>query len=721
MKSKGSRKRSSVEPSRTELSDEDLNEVAGGVFGLERLFGSHSVDATTPEPVVKSGSTAARMQVERDVFDNKPTTNLPKTAIDRSLKGLSDGLVRLAPPPEAFATPQLADAHLAKLASFRKLIERNEVGVLTNQNLTENERQDRLNALEQLHIQRSKFEQTTRMQRDDLVVKPMLDAHAAIAESGLTQDVLTQIADAIAATRGIAMHTLSDAHRESLAKKRDEMATTLKRLGTKAKSDEALALAGRLEQMIVPLGAGPRIRFEHARYDNSTTPVLISKGLEANLAEQTEARATVDARRIRGRYPNVSSITEAKDQSPNFGRVAMLESMGIKPGQETLFLNKKLPRVIAHLESLAGKQGAYYFHIKGHAMAIFTDPATNTYRFFDPNYGLYRFYSPKEFAEKVIRFVNDNYSNAKKRYPFTIDYNLETRVNQGVGDGNKDLGNGVCAAMSAHVGRWFLEHPNYKGVVTAQMLGLGEFDPQSAQRAKPARTPAASSGQILDELFALEKKGKFDDIFKMIAEKRKTDPDNVFLKKLESQYAALAKSNSAAFEKAIGEGDVLFQQGKFALAFEKYWEQAVNLKNADKQTALAHDKAKLAFSRAPFARVNMEQRRLKEAMIKGDRAMKAKDYESARYYYHFQVAKKLALEPEKKTLVADLAKLRRSKQWDTILTKIATLRKGNEGDMFLLALEKSYQAEKALAAVAQKRGRFRSNDFFMGFIPIALR
>ncbi len=114
-----------------------------------------------------------------------------------------------------------------------------------------------------------------------------------------------------------------------------------------------------------------------------------------------------------------------------------------------------------------------------HAMLIAVDPATRTYHFFDPNSGLYRLPNQYEFAEYVSDHIRGRYDYAHPPGSDVLRIYRTLEVGQ-VAEATSQhaLSKGVCYAMSVHMARWLFEHPGYDGPLSAEAMGLGDFNVQ---------------------------------------------------------------------------------------------------------------------------------------------------------------------------------------------------------------------------------------------------
>ena len=122
--------------------------------------------------------------------------------------------------------------------------------------------------------------------------------------------------------------------------------------------------------------------------------------------------------------------------------------------------------------------------IPSHALMISTDPQAGSYRFFEPNLGIYKFDDPEIFAETVSDYLNSMYNGAEGFDPKRLSSHLEVSVNQG-GDQQLHLNQGVCRGLCVHVAKWLLEHPDFRGELTPEMLGLYEFEMLPRYQTRP--------------------------------------------------------------------------------------------------------------------------------------------------------------------------------------------------------------------------------------------
>ncbi len=259
-------------------------------------------------------------------------------------------------------------------------------------------------------------------------------------------------------------------------------------------------------------GADRRVRFEHARYKiGAQYPDLVSQKLYSETKSKLAAAAgdvlrlrsprknLADAKAAYSLWGKVRSHQQADEKATQaqypflftgsrsnvVDTVPMLRSTGVEPTGRQSFQDASLHQSIAGLEQTARRGGVSFVTTPGHAMMIAADPKTNTYRFFDPNSGIYRFDDPAEFAAQVTDHIDRTYNNSS-HHPFaqaglprpqaTMRAHLEVALEQGTSR-SASLDSGVCAAMSAHTGRWFLEHqgrmPEHLDAAT---IGLPGFD-----------------------------------------------------------------------------------------------------------------------------------------------------------------------------------------------------------------------------------------------------
>jgi tetratricopeptide (TPR) repeat protein len=91
-----------------------------------------------------------------------------------------------------------------------------------------------------------------------------------------------------------------------------------------------------------------------------------------------------------------------------------------------------------------------------------------------------KFSDPATFA-KVAAAVSDSYQpGANNTVGVDVRPYIEAPISQSGVNSNFSLSEGICVAMSQHVAKFFLEHPNFKGDVTAKLLDLTEFDEAQA-------------------------------------------------------------------------------------------------------------------------------------------------------------------------------------------------------------------------------------------------
>ena len=281
-------------------------------------------------------------------------------------------------------------------------------------------------------------------------------------------------------------------------------------------------LKSKLDNLVIPPGAGSKVRFGQAQYQmnltNSLGPHLSRRSpakdfndwLEKPLGERTAEmrkkaqRALEQEKDFVERFKSTSAalLEEVKKKSKEyphriavdladkdiFGKVRTVSNM---VDIDTLHRNgldfaaaaeKKYDALDPDMSAVKGafleiskqKQVAQ-LGIPGHAMMIATDPEAGVYRFFDPNVGIYKFDDPKIFSDVVSRYINDSYVGTAGFDRLKLSSYLEVPVDQ-MADPQQGFDEGVCNALSMHVAKWLLEHPDFKGKLTAEMLGLIEFN-----------------------------------------------------------------------------------------------------------------------------------------------------------------------------------------------------------------------------------------------------
>lgn len=303
--------------------------------------------------------------------------------------------------------------------------------------------------------------------------------------------------------------------------------------GTLEETQGLLALRRKLEQSIIP-SPGAHARFQQARYDlefgllfGKNTKIMnklathlksslqdsnehfemdkeaIKSLLKAQLedinTEMTKTNVTISyKKKIKDSieqephlYPSEPTLNgEPKSLAKHFYILnKLMRNMGVIPTKRVFFENENVKNVTEQIKEMALSKNTVSIILPNHAVLIVTDPERGIFRFYDPNNGLYRFDDSSMFAACVSRHINrynkaeqpvfDINDNVGDNYPVIMQNHMEVPISQSVGrgmTGDLGLGAGICAALCNHVGRFFLEHPNVDDRLTAEMLGLSEFN-----------------------------------------------------------------------------------------------------------------------------------------------------------------------------------------------------------------------------------------------------
>jgi tetratricopeptide (TPR) repeat protein len=328
-----------------------------------------------------------------------------------------------------------------------------------------------------------------------------------------------------------------------------------------------------------------------------------AKQLSAQKSKLDVSTSAVDGR-LRVQYPGVDFFAPDKKQRVRLAEIELSEKYGLKSSATVSSTNGNLHESISQLMKLAQTQNTCILRVPDHAMAISTDPKSNTYRFFDPNIGVYVFDNPREFAEQVIHFVNMNYNKSTyspyNTHPLskvgggpqpplsTMSAHHQLSVKQALLGADRSLGSGICAAMSNHVARWFLEHPGHTEPITSEMLGLDEFQPQIAlarrgdtlqqhrfmEKARETYLDAADSmpggRQLIANMDALEQKDGLNAVIKHLADQLQKNPNDPLLVALQKSYSAKHEQFTFRAKAALAKGDALYKLGKYDAALQKY-------------------------------------------------------------------------------------------------------------------------------------------------------
>ncbi len=556
-------------------------------------------ESALPAPIRRIAAYPSVEQIGKsssDLADRLLKINIPQSV-------LADRFLKLSLPANSFKSALQAEAHLLDAHGLLADMQRHENAVRNSTHLPDEKKNHELKMLESMRNTLAKLTGFLEQERDKFRVRALADSLHNL--TSLSQKNLDHAQYALRdLQKGGGISALSQALRAEVEKTRTALSERLSKLARSAGSSDlalkAMELASRLRELIVHEGAGPRLRFEQSRYLEGAryvgkakqkldalagpAPSLFSKAKEwvmGRTKEEEQAKAFRDVKakldssastvnqQLKDRYPAVPTPLADTTRFVH-SEIEMLESTGLKPVSSVWSGNENLHASVSQLRELTQSRNTAIFSVTGHAMVIDTDPKTNMYRFFDPNVGLYVFNDPQDFAEQVIYFANKNY-NASTYSPYEhglkdgprqpeslhLGPHRQLLIEQGLLGGDRSLRQGICAAMSAHVARWFLEHPDHTQPITAEMLGLDEFQPQIAaakrgdallqmQFLKEAQDQYWVQGRrmadddqkikIVESVRKLTGVGGASAALKYLAEQLKRDPTSVFLGLLEKTY-----------------------------------------------------------------------------------------------------------------------------------------------------------------------------------------
>ncbi len=526
---------------KSSFTEQELSKISGGMptHGAEGVHVPRPIQAPAPIERV-AAKHAGPADAPKDSFARAPIPGSkfapPVEVAARAVKGLFQRLALLDLPNEHFASADDVDAHRRKLSSFEHLLDR-QAQLATGK--------DAQNQISDLRKQHNAISLRLGAHRDSLRVKDCSEAVQQLQTTGLNPGSLAAIGRAFDVFRVEVIPRLSKEHRAEFDTLREAAVKELRRLSMKqdaskdvnAYQELASRLASDLDGTTPQKGVGPRLRFEQARYKlgaaHSGTAVMkfarvaiakhkeiIREGLKnqtpasaASLKEFEALSASVDKVRNtdkervvkeKSQYPNMF-LNNTQPESLIASNISLLASRNLRPLSTATFRNENLYQAVSHLATLAERPGVYMFRIPSHTMAIHTDPASNTYRFFDPNLGLMTYHDRQEFIDDVIRTVNGLYnesqyspykhnaaSGPKHPGPPKAGGTARREIQLlDLGAGHSVLGLGICNAMSTHVAHWFLTHPGHTGTITAEMLGLQAFDTAIAATAAPSKLSAS--------------------------------------------------------------------------------------------------------------------------------------------------------------------------------------------------------------------------------------
>ncbi len=684
------------------------------------------------------------------------------------------------------------ERHLTKVKGLNVIIARREQTIRTSGDLSPKQKDEALIQLNDVRHQHQALIQSLEQQRNAFRVGAFSESASNLTElNDQNVGAATRALEDLQSHPGIA--ALSQEHRQEVAKTLTALSEKLSKFARAqpaGKKDTSVTMAAmellsRLQQTIVPEGAGPHLRFRQAKYKLGISYASQAKKLlkSSEVKSQLTVATTKVDQQARKRYPAIQAENMATHS--DVSRIEMLESAGLAPTHSLTCRNENLYLSVEQLRDLTQSQNAAYFYVTGHGMTVSTDPKTNTYRFFDPNHGLYVFHDPDEFAEQIIHFVNSRYNHSKySPYHHVLENGPQSpasstmrealqrgfQIKQSLLGGDRDLRQGICAAMSSHVARWMLEHPSHEGRITSEMLELDEFQPQIAalhrgdtllqmqflkkarqQYSEVARRMAKEDGEkkkIADAVTALALKDGTTGALKFLAGQLEKNLDDVFLRALEKTYLARQmmelQSAKDARERparearnAVAEGDALMAKGSYERALARYLGQAMTVQAAVKDLATLMqmatlekdvlagvdaavkfvseqlkknpsdvflqllEKAHVAQTQIQAQHARRAEGEARNALTEGD-ALMAKGAHLWAYdkYYNGGVLRLAGVNPNDSKYFEAINAFMKANGIDKTLEAIARQRKRAPDAIFLILLEKSFQARRLSSAAA---------------------